>query len=61
MSNKRLQQAKILRNFRKVHKYTGITLVIFFLLVAFTGLTLGWKKHSSGKTLPKTLQGHQQN
>lgn len=54
---KKIKQAKILRNFRKIHKYTGISLVIFFLLVAISGIALGWKKHSAGIILPKTQEG----
>lgn len=55
-SNKR-RQAKILRTFRTIHRTTGIFLFAFFMLVAITGLLLGWKKHSGGMILPKSYKG----
>ncbi|SNR52780.1 PepSY domain-containing protein [Lutibacter flavus] len=55
--NSRQQQAKILRNFRKVHRITGATLFIFFFIIAITGFLLGWKNNSNGLILPKNQQG----
>ena len=57
MKDKRKNQAKTLRVFRKIHRITGATLFIFFFIVAITGLLLGWKKHSGGTILPKSYQG----
>lgn len=54
---KQQQQAKILRTVRKAHRVTGITLLVFFLLVAVTGVLLGWKKNSAGWLLPTTQKG----
>ena len=55
--SQRLQQAKTLRIFRKVHRTTGAFLFIFFFVVAISGLLLGWKKHSGGAILPKSYKG----
>ena len=55
--NKRQQQAKILRIFRKVHRTTGALLFVFFFIISITGLLLGWKKHSGDLILPKTYSG----
>ena len=44
--NKRIKQAKVLRIFRKIHRFTGATLFIFFFFISVTGFLLGWKKHS---------------
>lgn len=54
---KRDKKVKTLRTFRKIHRITGISLLAFFLIVAVTGLTLGWKKHTGGVILPKSYQG----
>lgn len=56
-NNRRQQQAKILRIFRKLHRTTGALLFFFFLFVFITGLLLGWKKNSNGVILAKTEQG----
>jgi len=56
-NNKRPQQAKLLRDFRKVHRLTGTFLFVFFFVVAITGLLLGYKKHSRGFLLPDTQVG----
>ncbi|MGB5434313.1 MAG: PepSY domain-containing protein [Maribacter sp.] len=55
--NKRIKQARILRIFRKIHRYTGAALFIFFFFISVTGFLLGWKKHSDGILLPKTYIG----
>ncbi|MFZ1497354.1 MAG: PepSY domain-containing protein [Saprospiraceae bacterium] len=56
-SNKRHQQAKVIRNFRKIHRITGACMFFLFFFVSITGLLLGWKKNSGGFILPKTYQG----
>jgi len=53
----RQQQARVLRIIRKIHRFTGIFLFFFFLIIGITGLFLGWKKHSAGYLLANTYQG----
>ena len=53
----RQKQAKILRDFRKIHKYTGAFLFVFFFFVSVTGLVLGWKSNSFGTIIPQTKHG----
>ena len=48
---------RILKIVRKIHRTAGITLFIFFLTIAVTGLILGWKKNSNGLILPKSEIG----
>ena len=55
--NKRIKQARLLRIFRKIHRYTGAALFIFFFFISVTGFLLGWKKHSDGILMPKTYIG----
>lgn len=57
IKNKRQQQAKLLRIFRKVHRKTGALLFVFFFFISVSGLLLGWKKHSNGIILSKSYQG----
>lgn len=54
---RRKRQAAILRTSRKLHKTLGACLFAFFLVLASTGLLLGWKKHSGGTLLPNSHQG----
>lgn len=56
-NNKRQQQAKLLRVFRKIHRTTGACLFVFFFFISITGLLLGWKKHSGGVILAKSHKG----
>jgi uncharacterized iron-regulated membrane protein len=49
--------AKSTRLYRKLHRYVGSFLFVFFFLISVTGLLLGWKKHSGGLILPKTETG----
>ncbi|KAA6433267.1 PepSY-associated TM helix domain-containing protein [Rufibacter glacialis] len=56
-STKRQQQARVLRDFRKVHRLTGAFLFVFFFVISVTGLLLGWKKHTGGLILAKTHTG----
>lgn len=53
----RRQLAGWVRIARTIHSWLAIVLVIFFLILAGTGLLLGWKKHSNNTILPKTEQG----
>lgn len=46
-----------LRFYRKIHGWLGGALFAFFVLVAGTGLLLGWKKHSGGVLLAKSYAG----
>ncbi|MFV8226483.1 PepSY domain-containing protein [Christiangramia aquimixticola] len=59
MSDKlaRKKQAKLLRNFRKVHRTTGALLFVFFFIISISGGILGWKKDSNGIILPETQKG----
>src|SRR5690606_15600236 len=52
---KRKRQARVIRDFRKVHRWTGLALSLFFLLIGITGLLLGWKKEVP--LLPPTSRG----
>ncbi|RNI28658.1 PepSY-associated TM helix domain-containing protein [Rufibacter latericius] len=56
-STKRQKKARVLRDFRKVHRLTGALLFVFFFVVSITGLLLGWKKHTGGLILAKTYTG----
>jgi len=51
------RQAGLLRSFRKIHRISGAALFAIFLIVAISGLLLGWKKHSGGALLPITQEG----
>lgn len=54
---KKKAQAKWLKTFRKIHRITGLYLIVFIVIISGTGLLLGWKKHSSGFLLAKSYQG----
>lgn len=54
---KRQQQAQFIRSVRKIHRYTGLALFALFMVIAITGLLLGWKKNSNGYLLPKSKRG----
>ena len=47
----------LIRIVRKIHRTAGITLFVFFLIIAITGILLGWKKNSNGFILPKSEVG----
>lgn len=49
------------REYRKLHRFIGSGLVLFFLLIAISGILLGWKKHSGGYILPNTEKGSSTN
>ncbi|RPD44761.1 PepSY-associated TM helix domain-containing protein [Paracnuella aquatica] len=56
-SNKRQQQAKVLRLFRQLHRQTGVLLFVFFAIVSITTILLGWKKNSGGMIQAKSYKG----
>ena len=51
------KRAKTIRLFRKIHRSSGIVLLVFILNIAITGMLLGWKKDSKGLLLPRTQKG----
>lgn len=51
------KQAKIIRSFRKIHRFTGALLFLFFIAVSVSGILLGWKNYSNGSLLPESQQG----
>jgi len=57
----RQQQARRLRQTRRVHRYAhryaGISLFVFFFIMAVTGALLGWKKHAGESLMPATQKG----
>lgn len=53
----RKQHTKLLRKVRKLHRVLGISLGLWFFIIAISGLVLGWKKNSQGLILPPTCQG----
>ncbi len=53
--------AKNTRWYRKLHRYVGSWLLLIFIIIAITGLLLGWKKHSGGIILPDTQKGSSTN
>ncbi len=54
---KQANQARIIRNFRKVHRITASLLFIFFFIMAITGILLGIKKHSGELIQDKSHKG----
>ncbi len=46
-----------MRQTRKIHRWSGITLFIFMIIVGLTSVLLGWKKHSGGYLLAATSSG----
>ena len=48
----RQKYATLLRNTRKIHRTTGVVLMVFFLVIAITGLLLGWKKNITAIQAP---------
>jgi hypothetical protein len=56
-NKKRQSQAKLLRDFRKIHRTTGALLFVFFFFISITGPLLGWTKHRGGLILPKSYTG----
>ena len=50
------QQAKILRRTRRVHRWTGLALFVFFFVIGITSILLAWKKDSD-YLMPPTSRG----
>lgn len=50
-------KSRQLRLYRKIHGVLGGTLFVFFIVIAGTGLLLGWKKQSGGLLLAKSHAG----
>jgi hypothetical protein len=46
---------------RKYHRIFAIWFLFFFLILSGTGVLLGWKKHSAGLILPKSMEGSSKN
>lgn len=46
-----------LRNTRKIHRISGIFLALFFVILAFSGLALAWKKNSYEILMARTHSG----
>lgn len=57
MKLKRQAQAKTLRDFRKIHRITGVLLFAFFFIVGLSGILLGWKKNSGGLIMAESYKG----
>lgn len=57
MANDRQKHARILRDFRKVHRYTGALLFMCFMAIALSGTALGLKKNTGDLILPETRSG----
>lgn len=55
------RKAKLIRRFRKIHRISGLYLLIFFLVMAISGIMLGWKKNTNGYLLPNSQTGTTQN
>lgn len=53
----RAKQAKLIRNFRKIHRITGVLLFVLFIFVSVSGILLTWKKNSGGLILAKSQTG----
>jgi uncharacterized iron-regulated membrane protein len=54
---KNQQEATRVRWFRTWHQQIGLVLLIFFVVMALTGILLAWKKHSFGLMQPSGLKG----
>lgn len=53
----RKHHAKILRTFRKIHRYVGAFLFVFFFIIAVSSILLGWKKNTNGWIQAPNLSG----
>ena len=47
MPTPRKNHAKWLRRTRRLHRYSGVTLFVFFFVIGVTSVLLGWKKQSN--------------
>ncbi|MCP9237053.1 PepSY-associated TM helix domain-containing protein [Lewinella sp. JB7] len=52
----RQKQARLLRRTRRVHRWSGITLFVFFFIIGVTSVLLGWKKNVD-YIMPPTARG----
>lgn len=60
MSNPILKtQAKRTRSLRRLHRWMGIPLIVFFLVIGVTSILLAWKKKAA--LLPPTLESKVEN
>lgn len=60
MSSSKIQhKVKATRNYRYLHKWLGLPLLIFFFLIGITSILLAWKKKA--ELLPPTLKTHVEN
>ncbi|THH37670.1 PepSY-associated TM helix domain-containing protein [Neolewinella litorea] len=55
-TTRRQQQARVLRQTRRIHRWSGITLFVFFFVIGVTSVLLGWKKDST-YIMPATARG----
>ena len=55
-TTRRQRQAKVLRRTRRIHRWSGITLFVFFFVIGVTSVLLGWKKDSD-YLMPPTSRG----
>jgi hypothetical protein len=53
----RRKQAKTIRFLRKLHRITGLILLVFILNMAITGILIGWGKNSYDYILPDIRKG----
>lgn len=53
---RRQQQAHVLRLTRRIHRWTGLSLFVFFFIIGVTSILLGWKKDSA-YIMPATARG----
>ena len=53
---RRQRQARVLRRTRRIHRWSGITLFVFFFVIGVTSVLLGWKKDSD-YLMPPTSRG----
>lgn len=60
MSQRIKQQARLLRQVRRLHRLTGIYLFLLMILMGASGLLLGWKKNSFGLLQAPTERGASQ-
>ena len=49
--------ARTVRMMRTIHRTLGIFLFVVFIVVAVSGLLLGWKKNSAGMIHPESAKG----
>jgi uncharacterized iron-regulated membrane protein len=60
MSNEPVKtQAKNARSLRRLHRWMGIPLIVFFLVIGVTSILLAWKKKAA--LLPPTLETKMEN